>query len=86
MLKEEVRAVLDQEPFTPYRIYLADGKHYDVTHRQVARFLGYGVLVFIGLKEGTKQAKGYDRFGFDAIARIEPLRKARDGGRRRKAS
>jgi hypothetical protein len=82
MLKEEVKAILEREPFVPYRIHLASGKRFDVTHRDVARFLGYGVLVFIGLKEGTRQAKGYDRFTFEQIDRIEEL--GSKGGRRRK--
>jgi hypothetical protein len=71
MLKEQVRTILTREPFTPFRIHLLNGKHYDIDHREVARFLGYGVLVFIGLKQGTHQAKGYDRFPFDHIVRIE---------------
>jgi hypothetical protein len=71
MQKEDVVSILQREPFVPYRIYLENGKHYDVPHRDVARFLGYGVLVFIGLKEGTHSAKGYDRFGFDHILRVE---------------
>ena len=85
MEKEQVKSILEREPFTPFRIHLANGKRYDVSHREVARFLGYGVLVFIGLKEGTRQAKGYDRFPFDQIERIEDL-PAKRGGRRKKAS
>ena len=85
MLKEEVRAILEREPFVPYRIYLKNGKHYDVGHDRVARFLGYAVLVFIGMKEGSVQAKGYDRFPFDHIVRIED-RRPRRATRRRKAS
>jgi hypothetical protein len=83
MTKEEVRTILAREPFTPFRIHLVNGKHYDVEHRDVARFLGYGVLVFIGLKEGSHQAKGYDRFPFDHIVRIEDRPSVR---RRKKAS
>jgi hypothetical protein len=84
MQKEEVQSVIAHEPFEPYRIHLQNGKHYDVLHRDVARYLGYGVLVFIGLKEGTHSAKGYDRFGFDEIVRIE--QRPSRGGRRKKAS
>jgi hypothetical protein len=82
MEKEEVRTILSREPFTPFRIHLTNGKRYDVSHREVARFLGYGVLVFIGLKEGTRQAKGYDRFPFERIARIQDL-PSRAGGRKK---
>jgi hypothetical protein len=84
MNREEVKAVVEREPFRPYRIHLGQRKQYDVLHRDAARFLGYGVLVFIGLKEGTHQAKGYDRFPFERIDRIENL--VKHAGRRKKAS
>jgi hypothetical protein len=86
MNKDEVRAELKREPFIPLRLHLKNGKTFDIPFREVAHLLGYGVLVFIGLKQGTRQAKGYDRFGFDDIVRIEQ-RPARGGkGRRKKAS
>ena len=86
MLKEEVRAELTREPFVPLRLHLKNGAKFDVPFRDVAHMLGYGVLVFIGLKEGTHQAKSYDRFTFESIDRIEhlPQRGTRRG--RKKAS
>lgn len=86
MLKEDVRAEITREPFVPLRLHLRNGKKFDVPFRDVAHMLGYGVLVFIGLKKGTHQAKSYDRFGFEDIVRIEhrpPRGKARG---RKKAS
>ncbi len=71
MLKEQVQAELSRDPFVPLKIRLKDGKAFDVPFRDVAQLLGYGVLVFIGLKEGTHKAKSFDRFGFDQIDRIE---------------
>ena len=71
MLKEEVRDELTRKPFVQLRLHLETGKTFDVPFREVAHMLGYGVLVFIGLKKGTHQARAYDRFGFDQIARIE---------------
>jgi hypothetical protein len=85
MRKEEVQNELTREPFVPLRIHLKDGRSFDVPFRDVAHILGYGVLVLIGLKEGTHQAEGYDRFAFDAIDRIEQ-RPRRGGRRQRKAS
>ena len=73
MLKEQVQTMLERDPFVPLRIHLQDGRKFDVSHRDAARFLGYGVLVFIGLEEGSRQAKGYDRFPFERIERIEEL-------------
>jgi len=86
MEKELVRAELKREPFVPLRIRLTDGRKFDVPFRDVAHMLGYGVLVFIGMKEGTRQAKSYDRFGFDQIDRIEPLPGKKSPRGRRKAS
>ena len=71
MQKEQVRNELNREPFVPLRLYLTDGRKFDVPFRDVAHMLSYGLLVFIGMKEGTRQAKSYDRFGFDQIERIE---------------
>jgi hypothetical protein len=83
MLKEEVRAELNREPFVPLRLYLTNGKTFDVPFRDVAHLLGYGVLVLIGLKKGTHLAKGYERFTFEQIERIEQRPSSR---RRKKAS
>jgi len=83
MLKEEIAAELTREPFVPLRIHLKNGKKFDVPFKDVAHMLGYGVLVLIGLKEGTHQAKSYDRFAFEQIDRIEKLPTTR---RRKKAS
>jgi hypothetical protein len=81
--KEDVKAELAREPFMPFRLHLSDGRKFDVPFREVAHVVASGVPVFIGLKEGTHQAKSYDRFGFDHIVRIQH-RPARGNGKRRK--
>jgi len=86
MTREDVRTALHREPFVPLRIRLADSRHFDVPFKEVAHFLGYGVLVFIGLKEGTHQAKSYDRFAIEQIVSIDPLPMRRMVKKRRKAS
>ncbi|HZL37512.1 MAG TPA: hypothetical protein VFC78_19495 [Tepidisphaeraceae bacterium] len=86
MLKEEIKAAVWREPFVPLRLHLSNGKTFDVPFRDVARVLSYGLLVFIGMKEGTHQSKGYDRFSFDQIVRIEQRPANGRGRRRRKAS
>ena len=86
MKKEEVRGELTREPFVPLRLYLTDGRTFDVPFRQVAHMLGYGVLVLIGADIKAHTAKGYDRFAFEQIERIEPLPSKPSRGRRRKAS
>jgi len=84
MLKDDVKAIMDREPFRPFAFHLVNGKRYKVKTPEAARFLGYAVLFFIGHKEGTRQAKGYDRFTFEQIERIEEL--PSNGRRRKKAS
>ena len=74
MLKEEVKTEIWREPFVPLRLHLSNGKKFDIPFREVARVLSYGILVFIGMKEGTHLAEGYDRFSFDQIIRIEHAR------------
>jgi len=84
--KEAVEQELTREPFVPLRLHLTNGKAFDVPFREVAHLVAHGVLVLIGLKKGTHQAKSYDRFNFEQIARIErrPVSKSPRG--RRKAS
>jgi len=84
--KEEIKAELTREPFVPFRLHLSDGRTFDVPFREVAHMTPSGVLVFIGLKEGTHRAEGYDRFGFDHVVRIEPRPTRGKGKRRKKAS
>lgn len=86
MTVDQVEAELTRTPFVPFRFHLTDGRTFDVAHRDVAHLLSYGVLVFIGLREGTRRAEGYDRFPYDAISRIEPNPPRRGRSQRRKAS
>jgi hypothetical protein len=84
MLKDEVIRELDRKTFIPLRLHLQDGRKMRIPFRESAHILGnWGVLVLIGMKEGTRTAKGYDRCTFDYIVRIEKLPKGRA---RRKAS
>ena len=72
MDEQSVRAELDREPFVPLRVYLQNGKRYDIPFREAAHLMAYGqLLIFFGVKEGSRVAKGYDRFPFDHITRIE---------------
>jgi hypothetical protein len=86
MDKEAIRNQIMREPFIPFRLYLANGRTFDVPFRQVARIVSSGLLVFIGLKVGTHSAEGYDRFAFEQIEKIGPLPSKPSRGRRRKAS
>lgn len=86
MQKEDVRAEISRDPFVPLRLHLSTGKTFDIPFREVARMLPYGLLVFIGKKEGTHSSEGFDRFSFDQILRIEQRPARRTRSRRKKAS
>lgn len=72
MTRLDIQSELDREPFIPFRVHLKGGKRYDIAFREVARPMSYGLLVFIGLKQGTRVAKSYDRFPYEDITKIEP--------------
>ena len=75
MLKDEVITKLARDPFIPLRVHLQDGRKVKIPFRESAHlFPTWGLLVFIGMKEGTRTAKGYDRFPPDYITKIEKLR------------
>lgn len=84
MTRDEVHDVLTREPFVPLRLHLAGRKTFDITFPEMARLVRGGLLVFIGMKPGTRQARSYDVFGFESIERIEPRVIA--GNRRKRAS
>jgi len=86
MSADEIEAELRRDPFVPLRLHLENGKTFDIPHPDAARVLQYGVLVFIGMKAGTRQAQGYDRFSFDQILQIERRPSRGTGSKRKKAS
>ncbi len=76
MKPEDIRELRDAEPFVPFRIFLTDGKTYDIPHRDflmVARN-----VIDIGLADNP--ASGiYDRIVWVSplhIVRIENLQAA----------
>jgi hypothetical protein len=85
MLREQVKPELGREPFVPFRLHLKNGKTVDIPFRDVAHDMGYGLVVFVGLKQGTRRAKRVATYFYDDILRIEQ-RPADRGHRRRKAS
>lgn len=85
MNRPELQQLLSRQPFVPFRIHLKNGKVFDVPFAEVAQALSHQVLILIGLKQGTRQAKSYESFPYDYIDRIEE-RPTRTGTKRRKAS
>ena len=77
--KDKVKAELTREPFIPLRIHLRNGKKISVPFREVVHPMGEYAVAFIGLKEGTRQAKGHLSFNYGDVVHIEKL--GRSGGR-----
>ena|ERR1043166_1351590 len=46
---KQVRELLQAKPFKPFRIYLSDGRHYDITHHEMAFVTQHTVEVGINL-------------------------------------
>jgi hypothetical protein len=85
MTKQQVRAEFSREPFVPLRIHLNDGRRFEIPFREMTWLLGYDVLVFKGMKQGSRRAKSYTTFPYERIVRIEQ-RPGRAVTKRRKAS
>jgi hypothetical protein len=51
MTTEEVQRVLAARPFEPFRVLVADGRHYDVRHPENIALAGNGRLVAIGMED-----------------------------------
>jgi hypothetical protein len=86
MVKEDINSEMTRDPFVPFRVHLRDGRKISVPFPEIAHLFNWGMLVFIGMKKGTRTAKSYDRFPYDHIVKIEKLRPPRTGQRRKKAS
>lgn len=51
MTTREIRRCLRAEPFEPLRLFVADGRHFDVRQRENLAFSGKGRLIAIGMDD-----------------------------------
>jgi hypothetical protein len=51
MTTEEIRRVHSTQPFEPFRILVADGRHFDVRHPESLAMVGNGRLISIGMTD-----------------------------------
>jgi hypothetical protein len=51
MTTEEIRRLLRNQPFQPFRLLTADGRHFDVSHPESVAMEGKGRLIAIGMRE-----------------------------------
>jgi hypothetical protein len=73
MKAEEIRKELRNQPFRPLRIYLSDGKTYDVKHPEMAFLTRSSIHVGIESKLGSGVADDYDLVSLLHVVRIELL-------------
>jgi hypothetical protein len=71
MDRETIRAAVTREPFIPFRVHASDGRKFDVAFRDMVRALSAGLVVFIGMKEGSRQAQSFTELAYTNIDRIE---------------
>jgi hypothetical protein len=72
---DDIRELLADEPFTPFRLHLTDGSRYDVRHRD-ALVLGQTKLILGLPSDHASWERPYDRFAHITllhINRIEPI-------------
>jgi hypothetical protein len=77
MRPNDIRVFLQQQPFRPFRITLADGRSYEVRHPEMA-MVGRSSLV-IGLPAAGDTEPVYDRFvtvSLLHVMQMEPLEAA----------
>jgi hypothetical protein len=79
MQAQDVRAILDREPFVPLRLVKTDGKALSIPFKHVLLPMKSTVIVFKGIESATSHfAKGgYEHVNYESIDRIEPLKKHR---------
>jgi hypothetical protein len=84
MRPDEIRAHLHKHPFVPIRVFLSDGSHYDVYHRDF--MLVSRAEVVIGLNAGADELPERNAYLDPVhITRIEPVNGNRMRGRPRRS-
>ncbi len=51
MTTDEIRRLYSAQPFKPFRLLTADGRHYDVSHPERINILGNGRLINVAMKD-----------------------------------
>jgi hypothetical protein len=51
MTTDELRRLYSAQPFRPFRILTADGRHYDVSHPERLNILGNGRLINVAMRD-----------------------------------
>jgi hypothetical protein len=71
---ESLRAELHRQPFVPLRVYLTDGKTYDIRHPEMAIVTSREVYVGRGeTSPGSGIARGLDLVSLLHVVRVEQV-------------
>jgi hypothetical protein len=90
MNRDDIRTIMNHEPFVPLKLIKTDGKRIDIPFQHVLVAMSDGVIVFKGVESATSRfaRKGYEHVNYESIDRLEPHGKSggknngKNGGRR----
>ena len=71
MRTEEIRKLLKKEPFRPFRVFLSNGKSYDVTHPELAVVGTHDM--FLGLQAEGLEPGVYGHFALVTLIHINNI-------------
>jgi hypothetical protein len=80
MTPDEMREILAPRPFKPVRVFLKDGKYYDITHPQL-KLIGPSSLYISKQWAGSDEPVGDESYiiGWEVIDRVEVLEPSQTG-------
>jgi len=85
MRPEEIRKILGERPFRPFRIHMSDGASYDVRHPELVLVAKRQLIVGVA-KPGSEILDDFSFVNILHITRIEPIAgNGRKSPRRRSA-
>jgi len=76
MSHKDITRLLQANPFVPFRIFLTDGKTYDIHHRDFVWVFRTRLEIATPLKEGERLLERTDRVALLHIVRVEDLKRA----------
>jgi len=75
MTAQDVRAFLRAQPFTPFRLYIADGRTLGIPHPDFALIAGEDLVVAAELPDGSPG--NINMIPYEHIVRVEMLPRRR---------
>ena len=73
MNPESLRSELRRQPFVPLRLYLTDGKSYDIRHPEMAMITSRDVYIGTESSPGSGVAKAADLVSLLHVVRVEQI-------------